>query len=245
MAVRQPQERVRRSTLVVPADQPRLLAGAGRFGADQVLLDLAGTEPAQKDTARAAVIDALETTDYGDALIGLRINAIDDMWAYRDVVDVVERVGDFVDGIVIPRVSAPGDVEFVANLVRMIEQRIDLGHGIGIEAEIGSALGLSLLDEIALATDRLEAVVLDEAGVGSVLGARRDAFEAGAHAIRVRVLVTARAAGLDAIVAPDVAGDKPDAYRTAITQAVALGFDGARCAHPTQVDDANRTFATT
>jgi len=168
------------------------------------------------------------------------------MWAYRDLVDIVERAGEFLDGIVVPRVTAPSDVEFVDTLVGMIEQRIDLGHRIDIEAEIGTAQGLALLEEISLASDRLTTLVLDETGVLEALGADDDTVTAGDDMlgpIRLRVLVAARAVGLNAIVAPAVDDDNKDAFRAVLVRARAQGYDGARCTHPVQVALANEVFA--
>jgi citrate lyase subunit beta/citryl-CoA lyase len=167
------------------------------------------------------------------------------MWAYRDVVDVVERVGDFVDCITVPSVRSPGDVEFVDNLLRMIEERIDLAHAIGIEAQIDSAQGLTLVDEIAIAGDRLEALVFDAAGMaaslGSAVAAHGDAHDI-LHTVRMTLLVAARTAGLQAVDAYD-AQIRGDAYRAAVERSRALGYDGAWCRHPEQVAPANEAFS--
>lgn len=85
------------------------------------------------------------------------------MWAYRDI---VERVGEFVDGIVVPQAGSPGDVERVDTLVGMIE----LDRRSDIHAAIATAQALALLDEIALASDRLDALVLDDAGLLAMVG---------------------------------------------------------------------------
>ena len=231
--------------VVVQGDQPNQLTGAERFGATQILLDLADVAPSRKDVARAGIAEALESNDYGEALVTVRVNPIDNMWAYRDIVDVVERAGEFLDDIAVPRVTSPSDVEFVDTLVGMIEQRIDLGHRIDIEAEIGTAQGLALLEEISLASDRLTALVLDAKGVLEALGADDDAVKAGDDVlgpIRLRVLVAARAVGLHAVVAPAVDDDNKDAFRAALVRARAQGYDGARCTHPVQVALANEVF---
>lgn len=237
--------RVRPSTLVTPADSGTMLRTAGRHGATRIVFDLAALDPAHKDVARAGIAEALESNDYGEALVAVRVNPIDSMWAYRDIVDIVERAGEFIDGIAVPQVSSPSDVEFVDTLVGMIERRIDLGHRIDIEAEIGTAQGLALLDEIALASDRLDALVLDEAGVLAALGAGDTTTDNDdvLAPLRLQVLVTARAVGVRAIVAPAVDGDDKAAYRAAIERARALGYDGARCTHPAQVTLANEVFA--
>ena len=234
-----------RSSLHVPSDVVQQVRGARRFGADQVVLDLADLDPSHKDVARAGIAEALESNDYGEALLAVRVNPIDSKWAYRDVVDIVERAGDFIDGIVVPQVTSPSDIEFVDTLVGMIEQRIDLGHRIVIEAEIATAQALALLDEIALVSDRLDALVLDEAGLLAALGADGDPTtnDDVLTSLRLQVLVAARAVGLHAVVAPAVAGDDRSAYRATVERAGAVGYDGARCTHPAQVTLANEVFA--
>jgi citrate lyase beta subunit len=236
----EPPSRLRRSCLLVPGNAPAQLRGAGRFPADELILDIAGVADSEKDTARAAIIDTLRSHAYGEPIVSVRVNAIDTMWAYRDVIDVVERAGDFVDCITIPGVQSPGDVEFVDHLLRMIEDRIDLAHTIGIEAQIGSAQGLTLIDEIAIAADRLEVLVFDAGGVAESLGTTgADPLDA-LHAMRMNVLVAARTAGLQAV---DRSGTDGDGYRAAAERSRALGFDGAWCTHPEQVGQANELFS--
>ena len=241
-----PQDRLRRSGLLVPANRPKRIARAARFPADELIIDLAGVARDEKDTARAAVAEALQTSDQGEQIVSVRINAIDTMWAYRDVVDVVERAGEFVDCIVVPDVLAPGDVEFVDNLLRMIGERIDLAHTIGIQAQIDNPTALTLINEVALASERLEALVFDSAAMGAALGTT--APGRGAHgdpwrSIRMQVLVAARAAGVQAIEAHR--DDEPDdAFRAAVERSHGLGYDGVTCAGPAQVEAVNATFAT-
>ena len=246
----------RASALVTDGDAVGQLTSAARVRAGEVVLDLAGLQPERKDAARATVITTLEAVDYGDALVTVRINAVSTMWAYRDVVDVVERVGEFVDCIAIADAATPGDVEFVDTLVGMIEQRIDLAHRIGIEAEIASAAGLMLLDDIVMSSERLAAVVLDEAAVAVSLGASDPLATEVTNALtgaRLAVLTAARAAGVQAVVAPALPGtdvasqdhDTPghrDRFRARVADARVLGYDGARCTHPTEVKAANAVF---
>jgi citrate lyase beta subunit len=241
----EPLPRLRRSCLLVPGDAPGQLRGAGRFPADELVLDLAGVGRSEKDTARAAIIETLNAQAYSEPIVSVRVNAIDTMWAYRDVIDVVERAGDFVDCITIPGVQSPSDVEFVDNLLRMIEDRIDLAHAIGIEAQIGSAQALTLVDEIAMAADRLEALIFDARGVAESLGTAQATSgdpHGILHAVRLTVLVAARTTGLQAV---DISGvdAEGDAYRAAAEHSRMLGFDGAWCTHPNQVVQANELFS--
>lgn len=234
----------RGSSLVVAGGMPKQVAGAGRFGATQVVFDLADLDPPDKDVARDGIAAALESNDYGDALVAVRINPIHSMWAYRDIVDIVERAGESLDGIVVPLVTSPAEIEFVDLLVGMIEQRIDLNHRIDIEAEIATAQALVLLDEFALASDRLDALLLDEASVLAALGASDTLTDHDDVLVpfRLQLLVAARAVGLHAVVAPAVDGDDEAAYRATVERARAVGYDGVRCTHPAQVTVVNEVF---
>jgi citrate lyase subunit beta / citryl-CoA lyase len=100
----------------------------------------------------------------------VRINAIDTRWAYRDVIEVVEAAGEHIDCIMIPKVQAPGEVEFVDNLLRMIEDTKGFDHRIGIEAQIENGPGLTLIDEIAHASDRLETLIFGPGDMAAAMG---------------------------------------------------------------------------
>jgi citrate lyase beta subunit len=231
---------LRRSCLLVAGNAPAHLKGAARFPADELIFDLAGVVTAEKDTARAAIIEALTEQAYGEPIVSVRVNPIDTMWAYRDVVDIVERAGDFVDCITIPGVRSPADVEFVDMLLRMIEERIDLAHNIAIEAQIDSAQGLTLVDDIAFASDRIEALVLDSAGTADALGTA-PADGSLLHPVRMTVLVAARTAGVQAVEAYGHQM-RNEMYRAAAERSHALGYDGAWCTHPDQLRAANEVF---
>jgi citrate lyase beta subunit len=235
---------LRRSCLLVAGNAPDELKGAGRFPADELIFDLADVARSEKDTARVAIIEALIGHAYGEPIVSVRVNPMDTMWAYRDVVDIVERAGELVDCITIPGVRTPADVEFVDALLRMIEERIDLAHNIAIEAQIGTAQGLTLVGDIVLASDRIEALILDTAGMADALGiaAASDlSTQDVLHPVRMTLLVAARTAGVRAV---EAYGDeiRNDAYRRAAKRSRTLGYDGAWCTHPDQVRAANEAF---
>ena len=232
----------RRSALLVPGDAQAQLRGAARFATGQVVVDLAGLGDDRKAAAPSVAASVLLDADFGERLVAVRINPIDVPWAYRDVVDVVEQAGELIDAIVIPQVAGPDDLVFIDTLLGMIEQRLDAEHPIAIEAEIADAGAFALRDQIAVASDRLVALVVDLVGVATSLGAPDPT---GAperwQPVLLDVLATARAAGLQAIVDASELRDK-DAYRAALAPARSLGFDGAWCTHPVQVDLANAVF---
>ena len=104
--------------------------------------------------------------------MSVRINGLDTHYCYRDIVEVVERAGDKLDTILIPKVGTPSDVEFVATLMSQIEA----AHGlqpINLHILIETALGMANVEAIAQACpDRLEAMVFGVADYAASTQAR-------------------------------------------------------------------------
>jgi citrate lyase subunit beta / citryl-CoA lyase len=246
--------RPRRSCLSVPGSSPKMLGKAPTLPADEVFMDLEDSvAPGEKESARGNVIDALRTGDWGDKTVVVRINAIDTRWAYRDVIDVVETAGQHIDCIMIPKVQSPGEVEFVDHLLRMIEETQGFEHRIGIEAQIENGPGLTLIEEIAFASDRLETLIFGPGDMAAALG--MPSLTVGEvvedypgdhwHWVLMRILVAARSAGLQAIDGPYAKIRDLDGYREVARRARILGYDGKWVLHPGQIDVANEVFSPT
>jgi citrate lyase subunit beta / citryl-CoA lyase len=244
--------RPRRSCLSVPGSSPKMLGKAPTLPADEVFLDLEDSvAPGEKEAARGNVIEALRSNDWGDKTVVVRINAIDTRWAYRDVIEIVEAAGEHIHCIMIPKVQAPGEVEFVDHLLRMIEETKGFDRRIGIEAQIENGPGLTLIDEIAFSSDRLETLIFGPGDMAAALG--MPSLTVGEvvpdypgdhwHWVLMRILVAARAAGLQAIDGPYAKIRDLDGYREVARRARILGFDGKWVLHPGQIDVANEIFA--
>src|SRR5690242_13857055 len=130
--------RSRRSCLTVPGSSERFIAKARGLAADEVILDLEdAVAPAAKEQARTLIADALQAGGWSSPLRAVRINGAGTQWAYRDVIDVVERGGSGLDAIVLPKVSAPAHVIWLDLLLGQVEQATGLPPGkIAIEAQI-------------------------------------------------------------------------------------------------------------
>src|SRR5437870_8682999 len=114
-------DRLHRSELAVPGSNERMLEKAPGAGADVVFLDLEdAVAPDDKEGARENAIRALNDLDWSRCSVSVRINGLDTHWCYRDVIEVVERAGDKLNTILIPKVGSPSDVEFVATLLSQI-----------------------------------------------------------------------------------------------------------------------------
>jgi citrate lyase subunit beta / citryl-CoA lyase len=246
-------QRARRSCLTVPGSSEKFLAKASGLAADEVILDLEDSvAPDAKDQARALVAAALGGTGWTAPLRAVRINGGTSRWAYRDVIEVVERAGESLDAIVLPKVSAAAQVTWLDLLLSQVEQQAGLPAGkIAIEAQIEDAAGLTAIDAIAAASPRLAALIFGPADFMASLGMRSlrigvppsdyvggDAF----HYPHLRILVAARAAGLQAIDGPYAAISDSAGLRAASTSVAALGFDGKWVVHPEQIEIVNAAF---
>jgi citrate lyase subunit beta/citryl-CoA lyase len=250
----QPAARPRRSCLAVPGSSPRFIAKAQGLDADEVFLDLEdAVAPAAKPAARQAVAQALRDGGWGGRVMAVRINDATTAWAYRDVVDVVEQAGPHLDAIVLPKVTGPGHVVWLDLLLGQIEQAMGYPVGaIGIEAQIEDARGLAAVDAIAAASPRLAALVFGPADFMASLGMRsldigaQPAGYAGGDAFHyplLRLLVAARAHGLQAIDGPYAAIADTEGLARAAASVAALGFDGKWVLHPGQVGPVNEAFS--
>ncbi len=247
--------RPRRSCHAVPGSSERFLAKAASLNADEVFLDLEdAVAESEKARARELVIGALREQDFGRATVVVRVNGTDTPHYYRDLIEVVEQAGDRLHAIMLPKVRTPGDVEMTAKLLSGIERARGLpASAIGIEAQIEDATGLLACEAIAAASPRMETLIFGpgdySAAVGipiTTIGGTPDHYP-GDHLNYVysRLVVAARAAGIQAIDGPYAAFDDEDGLRERARLARALGMDGKWTIHPRQIPVVNEVFTPT
>ena len=247
--------RLTRSMLFVPASRPDMIEKATRSAADAICLDLEdAVAPESKAASRAHIVQALQTLDFGGRVRMVRVNALDTEFAYRDVIEVVERAGAQIDLIMLPKVQSPGDLHFLDTLLTQIEMHMGLPHRIGIEAQIESASGFLWAREIAQSSPRLEALIFGPGDYAASMqmpltdiGAldEHDALYPGHrwHAVMHTIVAAARANGLRCMDGP-YANFRNDVGLTEVAKiAKALGFDGKQCIHPAQLATVNTIFA--
>jgi citrate lyase subunit beta / citryl-CoA lyase len=231
-----------------------MLAKAPSLPADEVFLDLEDSvAPGQKEEARDLVVKALAEGDWTGKSVGVRVNAVETQWCHRDVIEVVEQAGHQLDFVMIPKAEEMGHVLFVDELLSQIEQTSGPDERIGIEVQIETARGLTNVDGIARASERIEALVFGPADMSASLGL--PALTAGLpmpgypgdhwHYVMSRILVAARTAGVQAIDGPYLSIENLDGLRENAGRARALGYDGKWAVHPSQIEVLNQVFSPT
>ncbi|MFI0411074.1 HpcH/HpaI aldolase/citrate lyase family protein [Actinomadura sp. 3N508] len=246
--------RARRTTLSVPGSNPRFIEKAQGLPADEVLLDLEdAVAPSAKEEARKLVIAALNEGDWTGKTRVVRINDLGTRWAYRDVIEVVEGAGANLDAIMLPKAQDAGHVQWLDRLLTQIELAMGLPAGrIGIEAQIEDARAMVNADAIAASSPRLESLVLGPGDLMAslnmktlVVGEQPPGYTEGDayHHILMRILIAARAHGLQAIDGPYFNIKDVDAFTRVAERAAALGFDGKWVLHPAQIEAGNAVFS--
>ena len=231
------------------------MAKAASSDADLVFLDLEdAVAPSEKEAARQPIIEALNGLDWGNKTRAVRINGTHTHWCHEDLTSIVGGAGRNLDIVIIPKVKAPRDVWFVDSLLAQLEMKHGLESGrIGIEILIEETEALARVEEIAGCCARLEALIL---GVGDLsasqgmrlghIGVAKGKYPGDIwHYARTRMIVAARANGLDAIDGPFADFRDAAAYREEAGWASALGAVGKWAIHPSQVELANDVFSPT
>ena len=223
--------RPRRSCLTVPAASARMLAKAPTLAADEIVIDLEdGVPPEEKtDAMRAQMVAAVRAG--AESTVAVRINGVESPWWRDDLAAIADARPDVV---VIPKVESAEDVAAVAELVPA---------GTGLEAQIETARGLVEVERIAAAGHGLEALVFGPGDFGASLGVPVLTIGAGSWDYALaRIVVAARAFGLQAVDGPYAAIRDLDGLRASAAHALAHGYDGKWVVHPDQIAPVNDVF---
>jgi citrate lyase subunit beta / citryl-CoA lyase len=244
--------RRRRSCLAVPASNARMIEKAAASAADHVFVDLEDAcASGEKIGARALVVDALNSLDFGGKLRVVRINGVGTPWCHGDVTEIAAGAGARLDCLLVPKVEAASHVHFVDHLLTGLEAELGLKRPIGLELLIETAAGMVNLKEIVAACPRrTQALVFGPGDYTADLGVPR--LELGMidpeypghqwHWQMSSIAAHARANRLQAIDGPYVEFREPNGYLEAARRARLLGFDGKWCIHPNQIEWANSAF---
>ena len=237
-----------------PGSNERFIAKAVGLEADEIFLDLEdAVAPNEKDAARERVIEALRTLDFGDKTVVVRVNGTDTPHYYKDLIAVVEQAGDRLDAVMLPKVRTPGDVEMTDKLLTQIElaQRLrgrpdrDRGADRGrdrADRVRGDRRRVAADGDADLRPGRLQRV--DRHPDHDDRRRARTAIP-GDHLNYVysRLVVAARAAGIQAIDGPYGRVGDEDGLRERARLARALGLDGKWTIHPGQIAIVNEVFS--
>jgi citrate lyase subunit beta / citryl-CoA lyase len=229
-------DRLRRSRLYLPGNEPKFMVNAGLHRPDGVILDLEDSVHRDaKPAARILVRNALATLDFAGAERMVRINQLP--LGLEDLDAVVPAAPDL---ILIPKVESAEQVAEVDARVRALTDRRTWLMPI-----LESAVGVERAFEIASASDAVVALTIGLEDYTADLGVVKTREGVETAWARQRLVNAARAAGVQAIdsVYGDVADE--DGLLAWGRASRALGFVGMGCIHPRQIAVIHQAFAPT
>jgi citrate lyase subunit beta/citryl-CoA lyase len=248
-----------KSFLFVPGDSERKQAKALATAADALILDLEDSvDVAQLPAARARVHELLKAQpDRAKQQLWVRVNALSSGLLLEDLAAVMADAGEGgPDGIVLPKVSDPLEVEEVAHYLAALEVRgaRELGSTrlmvIATETPKG-LLSLPGYPNKAATTPsmakRLAALTWGSEDLGAALGVTARVDSTGAltppfQVARTSCLLTAAALGVQAIDGVHVDFRNEEGLARELDSARRDGFTGKLAIHPDQVEAINAAF---
>ncbi len=232
-------ERLRRSRLYLPGNEPKFMINAGIHEPDGIILDLEDSvHHGAKLAARLLVRNALRCVDFGSAERMVRINQLP-----TGLEDLEEIVPESADLILIPKTEGPAQIAQVDEAIERIQGGGEGARPLWLMPILESALGIENAFAIARASKRVAALTLGLEDLTADLGVAKSREGVESLYARMRVVNAAKAAGIQAIdsVYGDV--DDIDGLRAWGERSRRLGFEGMGCVHPRQIRIVHESFA--
>ena len=215
---------MRRSMLFMPGNNPGMLLNADILGADAAILDLEdAVSPAEKDAARILVRNAIKTLKY-KCEVCVRINSIDTTFWKEDLDEILPLRPDL---IMPPKISTAQDVLVVDAYMTELEKKHGMEVGtVKLIPLIETALGIENAYAIASSCPRVAAMLLGGEDLTADLQCKRTKEGKEIFYSRSRMVVAARAAGVDCYDTPFTDVNDDEGLREDAAFAKALGFTG-------------------
>ncbi|MGH3350018.1 MAG: HpcH/HpaI aldolase/citrate lyase family protein [Nocardioides sp.] len=222
-----------------------------------------------KIAAREGLIEIAKNTDFDKTQLWTRINSLDSPWVLDDLLSLVTEIGDKLDVVMVPKVQGPEDIHYVDRILAQLEAKGGVQKPILIHAILETARGVANVEEIAMASPRMQGISLGPADLaadrkmkttrvggghpgylvrqdpvdGDIQG-ERTVFQQDLWHYTIAKMVDACAeAGIYPYYGPF--GDITDvvAAEDQFRNAFLLGCVGTWSLHPKQIEIANRVFS--
>lgn len=234
-------ERLRRTMLFMPGNNPGMLQNAGILGADSIILDLEdAVSITEKDAARILVRNAIKEIDFYNAEVVVRINPLGAGFGLKDVEEIA-RVKP--DAVMVTKATEE-DVSRVSELLTKIEQEEGFEVGsIKIFPLIETAYGLEHIHSIIESSDRVVGILLGAEDLTADLGIKRTREGEEIFYARSKVAAACKAHQVDAIDTPFADMTDCDGFEKDVKRAKSLGVTGKAAINPRQIDTIHDIFA--
>ncbi len=235
---------MRRSMLFLPGNNANMLINASCLGSDAVIFDLEdAVSPAEKDAARILVRNTMRYMDLSGCEVIVRINSVDTEYWKKDIDTILPEKPDL---ILLPKTSTADDALALDKYMSEVEEKLGLPQNtVGIMPLIETALGVENAFSIASCTKRVKALFLGAEDLTADLQCKRTKEGREIEYARTRLVVAARAAGVDVYDTPFTDVNDDEGIYTDASLAKALGFTGKASISPRHIDAINSVFSPT
>ena len=255
-----PVARLNRCQLFGPGSRPDIFEKMAKSAADVINLDLEDSvAPADKEKARLNVIDAINSIDWKNKTVSVRINSLDTPYWYRDIIELLENCSERLDNLTIPKAGCAADIYAVDALVSSVEQATARSKKVGFDILIESAAGLTNVNQIANSSSRIESMAFGAAdfaaSMGMVttgIGGTQDGYymhHAGQkywsnpwHWAQSSLVAACRSYGILPVDGPYGDFNDHEGFIAEAKRASTLGMVGKWAIHPNQIAPANEIF---
>lgn len=234
-------ERLRRTMLFMPGNNPSMIQSAGILGADSIILDLEdAVSIAEKDAARILVRNAIKNVDFYDTEVVVRINPLSSGFGIEDI----KEIGRVKPDALMVTKATEEDVRKACEILTKIEAEEGFEAGIiKLFPLVETAHGLETIHSIIKASSRVIGILLGAEDLTADFGIKRTKEGEEIFYARSKVAAACRAHKIDAIDTPFADMNDCEGFARDIQTAKSLGMTGKAAINPRQVDRIHDIFA--
>lgn len=236
--------RIRRALLFMPGDDLHKIEKGAAMNVDAIIMDLEDAVAINhKEQARETVRKALQSVAFGATERLVRLNPIVDDLSFW-IHDLTETIEGHPHGYVLPKVEHADQVQRVAEHLTRAERKYGWPEGsIHLIGIVETAMGIVNLNEIADSDPRLSALIFGAEDLAGDIGATRTPDSWEVFYARSKLVIYAKARGLQAIDTPFIDLTADDSMLiSAAEQAHYMGYTGKLAIHPRQVAPIQQVF---
>jgi citrate lyase subunit beta/citryl-CoA lyase len=235
--------RPRRSVLYMPGSNAKAIAKARTLPADAIILDLEDSVAIEaKNSARAAVVQAVREGGFGPREVVIRVNGAHTPWGDDDLAAAIDAAPD---AILLPKVDGPGGIMLAARAMNDAHAPEKTRLWAMMETPMAILSAGSIAATAADPSSRLEVLVMGLNDLAKETRARLVPGRAVFATWLALCVAAARAHGCDILDGVFTSIGDSVGFRAECEQGREMGLDGKTLIHPSQIEICNAVFAPT
>lgn len=232
---------LRRSLLYIPGSSLKMIGKASGVTSDAAIFDLEdAVSIGEKDAARGNVVSALPTLIGSGKEIIVRVNAMDTLWGYQDLLAVIPKRPD---AVILPKADERGIITADA-VISAIEQAQGMEIGtVKVIPLFETAYAIANAYQVLGAAARIDGVQLGAEDLTKEQEIVRTIAGSEILYARQQLAMAARARKIDIIDTPFTGVRDLEGLHADAALAKSIGFTGKTCIHPSHIETINSVFS--